>query len=325
MTLSLAARHKRAVLAELAEVRAEALAAARTPAPEASAAPLAADFGNPTAAADPAPRPATSPAMLHKQAVMARLAVEAGTSAAVAPDRPETGAEASEYALLRAQLGEHLRRLEDIQSTEAKIAAKRQMIDVYSPHVDATLAAAAEAGTAVQDEVLVYMMIWRFDIGDFPRGLDIAEHVLRYGLRLPDRFRRTPATIIAEEVAEAALAAAKLDGDFPLPVLQRAAQLTGDDDMPDEVRSKLEKALGLHFLRTALAADENPDSLAAGASRAARVAALEHLRRAVALNGQAGVKNEIKRLAAWLEKNAPADAADAPETDSADDDTTDET
>ena len=55
MTLSLAARHKRAVLAELAGVRAEA-AAARTPAPEASPAPLAANFGNPTAAATPAPR-----------------------------------------------------------------------------------------------------------------------------------------------------------------------------------------------------------------------------------------------------------------------------
>lgn len=248
-----------------------------------------------------------SPAARFKQAQLARIAVQQADSGNFAPDRPETGAEATEYELLMAALGEDMRRLKSIQSTEGKIAAKRELIDKYSPHVDATLAAALETGTAVQDELLANIMIWRFDIADYDRALDIAAHVLTYGLRLPERFQRTPGTLIAEEVAEAALTASKADKDFPREVLQRAAALTADSDMPDVVRAKLAKATGLHLVRLAVAADDAPDSLPAGAAHAARQQALVQFRRAQELHGQIGVVKEIERLAAWLNKHAPAD------------------
>jgi hypothetical protein len=44
---------------------------------------------------------------------------------------PTSGAVGQEYALLRAALGEDLRRLSQIQSVERKIAAKRGMIARY--------------------------------------------------------------------------------------------------------------------------------------------------------------------------------------------------
>lgn len=247
-----------------------------------------------------------SPALRHRQAKLARIAIEKGASAGIAPARASTGIEATEYELLLASLGEDMARLKDIQGKELKIAAKREMIEAYTHHVDATLAAAAQTGKAVQDELLATMMIWLIDIGDFTRGLDIAEHVLRFGLGLPARYLRPPATLVAEEIAEAALAADAQGKDFDIAVLQRVADLTEKHDMADQARAKLHKALGKQFLRTATAADEKPETAAAGAAKAARAAALDHFRRAIGLNKSIGVKKDIERLTSWLEKHAPA-------------------
>lgn len=255
-----------------------------------------------------------SPAARFRQSVLAREAIEQASSAGAAPDRKESGPAASEYELLLAALGEDMRRLKDIQSTEGKIAAKREMIGAYDAHVDATLAAAAETGRAVQDELLFNMMIWRFDIADYDRGLDIAEHVLRFGLRQPARFQRTPPTLVAEMIAEPALDAAKIDRDFPLPVLQRADQLTAGFDMPDVVRAKLAKAQGQQLVRIAQAADSDPDEAPAGAPHASRKAALAQFQRALQLEPKIGLVKDVERLTAWLNKHPPAATAgeDAP-------------
>lgn len=255
-----------------------------------------------------------SPAARFRQSVLAREAIEQAGSAGAAPDRKESGPAATEYELLLAALGEDMRRLKDIQSTEGKIAAKREMIGAYDTHVDATLAAAAETGRAVQDELLFNMMIWRLDIADYERGLDIAEHVLRYGLRQPARFQRTPATLVAEVIAEAALEAGKIDRDFPLAVLQRADQLTAPFDMPDAVRAKLAKAQAQQLVRIAQAADTDPENSPAGAPHSSRKAALALFQRALQLEPKIGVVKDIERLTAWLNKHPPAGDAgqDAP-------------
>ncbi|MFA7597234.1 MAG: phage terminase small subunit, partial [Novosphingobium sp.] len=304
--MSLAKRRKEARLAEIAAEQEHARLAEveRAKLANNAAPPAAAFAAGPTLDIAPA-RQATGIAQRRRQEKLARAAIEGAQAGEIAPERDAEGPAATEYELLMAQLGEDMRRLKDIQSTEGKIAAKRDMIDRYTSHVDATLAAAIDAGTAVQDELLVNIMIWRLDIGDYDRGLDIAEHVLRFGLRLPERFLRTPATIIAEEVAEAALTSAKTEQDFAIPVLQRTAQLTAEFDMPDVVRAKLAKATGLHFLRTAIAADEQPDSAPAGAAHAARKTALVEFRRALELDRKIGVIKDIERLEAWLKKQGP--------------------
>lgn len=249
-----------------------------------------------------------SPAARHRERKLARLALEKAGAEGVAPERPATGAEATEYELLLAALGEDLRRLKDIQSTERKIEAKREMIPRYIPHVSATLAAANETGTALQDEVLATMMLWCIDIGEYMNGLDLAEHVLRHGLRLPERFNRGPAPLIAEEIAEAALKAHSQGTAFDLAVLHRVEQLTAAADMHDVIRAKLNKALGHHLLHYADAQEASEDA-AAGAPRAAREAALEHYKRAFALDRAIGVKKDIERLTAALAKAAPPEQA----------------
>ncbi|AUW59449.1 terminase [Sphingobium sp. SCG-1] len=250
-----------------------------------------------------------SPAARHRIETLARLAAEKSDSEGIAAPRPETGAEATEYELIMQQLGNDMRQLSDIQSQELKIEAKRAMVASYADHVAGALHAADATGKAVQDEILVTMMIWNFDIGAWDYALLLAEHVLRYRLTLPDRFKRTAATMIAEEVAEGAFAAFRIDTDFPLDVLQRALGLTEGYDMPDQVRAKLNKAIALQLLRVATAAEEKGDGPAGGPT-AARRQALAHFQRALSLDSKVGVKKDIEKLTALLNKAPPEDAAD---------------
>ncbi len=237
-----------------------------------------------------------SPAARHKQKVLARMAAEQAAPGPIAAARLEDGPAATEYELLLAQLGSHLAQLREIQSVEGKIAKKHELILAYDHHVDATLEASAETGAAVQDEIVATMMIWRLDIGDFERGLDLAEHVLRFGLAMPGHMKRQGATLIAEEIAEAALAADRDGKAFRLDIIDRVAALTEKQDMPDQVRAKLFKARGRALLHIHALILEKPESAAAGGPQAALSEALASFRRALALDRNAGVKKDIERL-----------------------------
>jgi len=234
---------------------------------------------------------------------LARIAVERAGREGLAPERPDNGPEASEYELLLAALGEDLKRLSEIQSTEKKIEAKRAMVEQYHPHISATLAAAQETGKAVQDEILSTLMLWHIDIGEYEAALDMAEHVLRHGLRMPERFKRAAATVVTEEIAQAALAHDDAEKLFERDILLRLEEMTADQDMPDQVTAKLYKALGLLMKKTADVYDAGSDDFMAGAGVSARRAAHEYLKRALKLDKNIGVKKEIERLEAALRKS----------------------
>lgn len=78
-------------------------------------------------------------------------------------------------------------RLKNIQSKQNKIELKRQLIPNYKPYVEGIL----EVKPGVQDAVITEILVWSIDIGDFDFALDIAEYILKYGLKLPDRFERS--------------------------------------------------------------------------------------------------------------------------------------
>lgn len=211
-------------------------------------------------------------------------ATAAAASAAAADGAP---IDATAYELQLLQLAEDRKRLKLIQSVERKIEVKRELL----PQHDAWVAGALEAGRGGQDDVLTTMMVWRIDVGDIAGALDIADYVLEHGLAMPDQYSRTPATLVAEQVAEAALAQG---AEVGFEVLQRAEALTASHDMPDEVRAKLHKAMGLVLLAEGEDADGNPQR---GAE------ALEQLQRAVQLHERVGVKKEIEKLERQLRKS----------------------
>lgn len=211
---------------------------------------------------------------------------------------------ASAYELQLAKLYEDKRRLKDVQSIERKIDIKRQILPDYSPWIEGVL----EAGRGGQDAVLMTVMVWRIDTGDHYGALQIAAYALEHDLALPDQYQRTAGTLIAEEIADQALQAFGTGGAFDVNVLEITEQLTRGQDMPDEVRAKLHKALGL-----AITGQISTDAPSA-ACRALAPQALEHLRRALQLHDRVGVKKDIERLERFT-RNNPADASSSSSSD----------
>lgn len=224
-------------------------------------------------------------------------AVSADTSIAA----PTAGA--SEYELQKARLGVDLRRLSEIQSVERKIELKRELLPQYREWIEGVLA----ADSGAEDVILGYAMIWAIDIGDYAYALPLIEYVLRHDHHLPERFDRTAPTLIVEEIAEAALKLlgnAKLEtvGDDKMaqfatspPILQRIEEIAGEFDMPDQVKAKAHKALGLACQRAGLLRPADADG-PAGGKRAMFEIALEHFRRALTLDPNVGVKKRIEAL-----------------------------
>lgn len=219
-----------------------------------------------------------TPAQRHFQRVTAARA-----AAQAAADGPKIMA-GNAYELMLAQLDTDRRRLKSIQSVERKIEAKRELLPAYEPYVQGVL----DAASGVQDDVLMSVLVWRIDVGDLPGAIKIASYALDHQLALPDQYQRTLGCLLAEEFADGALKAIKTGGAVDVEALQTVASLTQDQDIPDEVRAKLLKAIGLGLEATA------PGD------------ALEYLQQALVKHEGVGVKKDMERIARTLKNSAPA-------------------
>ncbi len=74
------------------------------------------------------------------------------------------------------QLAEDRRRLKGVQST-VKSGNQGGAVPKYA----ARRRASRLAGGAQQDDVLMYVMLWRIDAGDYAGALEIGRHALRHG------------------------------------------------------------------------------------------------------------------------------------------------
>lgn len=228
---------------------------------------------------------ADSPAKRHRSRVIA--AQEAMLKAA---GRLRAGGTEFEQHMLLLQ--EHRLRLHQIQSDEGKAAFKHDVLHEYSAYIDGVL----EADAGGEDEVITTAMVWAIDARHYEPALVLADYVLRHGLAMPDRFRRTTGCLIAEEIAEAALNAQVTGEPFDETVVARAIELTASQDMPDEVRAKLHLAAGRAVLRAAT--DDAPPPAEA------LVQCVADLRRALALHGACGGKKDLERAERLLKKQA---------------------
>lgn len=207
------------------------------------------------------------------------LAAQAAATGEQDPHGEPTG---TAYQLMQAQLHEHMRTLSAIQSVERKIDAKRTMLDDF----DAYIVGVLEADAGGQDMVVSTVLIWCIDTGAWTRAMQLAEYAVRHDLKLPDRYQRNLATMLLDEVSEAALAG-KLAGDEARLVLAQVDQLTSGHDAPDQARAKLHKAIGYAQRE-------------AGDLQGAR----DNFARALALHDKAGVKKDIERLDVLIKNSA---------------------
>jgi hypothetical protein len=200
---------------------------------------------------------------------------------------PPAGA-ATAAAQIGLRLTHDLRRLKEIKSVDAKIAAKREMLPEYRDWVLGLLDANAGVGTGLAAEVLPTMMVWLIDVGAYDEALDLLPFLLRHNVPMPARYQRDAATIAIEEIADAAIRADALAAAFPVEVLARLDDLTAGLDVHDPVRAKLAKAIGIHGLALA-------EELSAEDNRYALEGALRSLMEAQRLNDRSGVKDKIRR------------------------------
>lgn len=223
-------------------------------------------------------------------------------SAAVAPTMSMEGATAYEQQLMA--LNQDRLRLKQVQSEQGKAELKRQLIPAYAPYIQGVL----DGGNGAQDEVLTTLMVWCIDAEDYAQALNIGAYVLQHGLKMPDRFARTTACLLAEEVANGALKKLKAGEQFDPAVLQTALELTAEHDMPDQARAKLCLAIGKGRLVEAEAiGPENVDDMVQALKEAQ-----SHLSRAINLHDNCGGKKDLEQVTRLLKKHADQPAPPVP-------------
>lgn len=242
-----------------------------------------------------------SPALRNRERKLAALAgnADAATNVAAEPDASTPAGQ--QYAILRAVLHDNLRKLQDVESHEARIPMKQDFMREFGPWVRGVL----EADNPVQDEILVTCMVWAVDCGEFEDALKLGQFAIKHGLAMPERYTRSVACFLREDIAGVALAdpAAVAHG-----LMLELDALTGAADMPDQAKAKLDKALGRSWLAKAEGFDPSDETGPAGGAAAYAEAALESLKRAKKLNPKAGVVKDIERAEKLLRDLAPKDA-----------------
>lgn len=241
-----------------------------------------------------------SPAKASLQRKLAAAASGANNPTSGGAAMPTEGPAATEYQQLLNALQIDMNRLRQIQATDKKIEAKRGMIAQYLPWIEGALAAEAPA----QDEIVANMLVWSLDIADWDLAYRLAEHFLRHGLALPERYKRQPATLIAEQVAEAGLTPVPT---IDLVTLQLFDELVRDLDKHDQVNAKLYKAMGLAFHRAADAFDPAADNAVAGGKSALLKNARDCFQSALTFDKGAGVKKLIEAIDRELKKAPTAE------------------
>ncbi|WJV52940.1 phage terminase small subunit [Prodigiosinella aquatilis] len=208
----------------------------------------------------------TSPARRHLMRIQAEESTRLGGSVT---------RNLSAYNQMLLKLEEDKRQLKRTQSTLKKAALKRQMLPYYQPWV----AGALSAGKGGQDDVLLHIMVWRIDAGEFDGALDIADYAMKNGLVMPKPYKRQTACTVAEEIADTITKNHAAKQPVPVAILQRTLDVTADHDMPDEVRAKVHKILA-YGLR------DNNDP----------VLAYHHICQAYQYDDKCGVKKDMEQL-----------------------------
>lgn len=241
---------------------------------------------------------AAQTATLPTVGVAAAGSPPAAASIAVAPHIPSNRSALTASAQISMRLTHDLRRLKEIKSVAAKVAAKREMLPEYRAWCDGLLEAGRmtvgrRLDNAGGGDVMATIMVWSIDIGDWRRALELAAHILRFDVAMPNRYQRDAASLIVEEIAEAALRLQAKDQAFDLEVLERVEVLTNGIDMHDVIRAKLLKAIGIEIDRSARAAAGAGDN---GTALSLLCRSLPILLEAQTLHDRVGVKTTIRSV-----------------------------
>ena len=142
------------------------------------------------------------------------------------------------------------------------------------------------------------VLVWYIDTGDILSALDVANYALRHDMQTPDRYERSTACLVAEEIADTALKLMDSENAVSAALLGQAIALTEEHDMFDQVRARLLKAYGMTLAKSGRQTE-----------------AVEPLKRALELDERSGVKKLIEQTEREIKKNSvtPDEPAAEPE------------
>ncbi|ENO8558676.1 terminase, partial [Yersinia enterocolitica] len=132
-----------------------------------------------------------TPAQRHYDKVMAE---RRGTTEDVVQ-----GGSAYEQQLHRLRIDQ--RRLSQFQSHTTRAEMKREMLPAYDGWLDGVLT----ANSGQSDEVVTTCMVWSVDAGLYRDALRLAEYVIGHNLPMADKYQRTAACFVVDQLSEAAL------------------------------------------------------------------------------------------------------------------------
>ncbi|XXQ53588.1 phage terminase small subunit [Xenophilus aerolatus] len=223
------------------------------------------------------------------------------------------------YDLMRIKLSQDKNRLSAIQSHERRAELKAKLLPEYFDWIET----ATTKGTGAQDNVLTTIMVWCFDAGAYQLGLLIAKYVIEHKMPMADDYKRSPAAIVIDELANAylrgtwaPLIVGEADGaralipwqkdarEYATLALALAQAITAEQDAPDQARAKLHKAIAYAAIGKVQTAEE-PDL--GGIQPHVLRDALTNLQRALELDSASGVKKDIERVERALAKAGKSD------------------
>ncbi len=210
---------------------------------------------------------ATSYASLHKQQIrdarIGEMVADSGSTAVL---------QGNEYRSQLVKLETDIARLSTIRSIRRKQAIKREILPGYRDYIQCAI----NRESGLQDDILVTVLIWCIDVGDYSNAFMMAAYALQHGMSPPERFTRTLAEVITEEFSSRVLKTEN-PADY-LDWLQHLETLIKEADMVDVVTAKFHKALGL--------------ALEPGDPQQA----LQHFQVALTLDPKSSVKRRVNRL-----------------------------
>lgn len=187
----------------------------------------------------------------------------------------------NELSLFKIRLAEDLRKISGIRSKERANNFKRSVLEHYFGYCSAVIS----RNEFQHNVIIVRVCIWCFDIGEFSKGLLLAEYALSSYLTKPDGYRHTLAPEgfkrnLAEVLTEN-LSDHVLKSNNPnqyVAQLEHLLDLVRLHDMNDYISSKLHRAYALALGST------NPDK------------AIKHYTESLNYRPLASIHKAIKRL-----------------------------
>lgn len=143
----------------------------------------------------------TSPAWRYKQQCERMAEVERLRRAAAIGERETLASMAEDtakYELLMAGVAADRKRISEKPQGAERLPLKREACAVYTPFVNKYIS----TGKTYRNEVLVQVMIWRFDLGEINEAVRLAEIAIAQKQPMPERFSSTTPVFVADAVLD---------------------------------------------------------------------------------------------------------------------------